>query len=94
MSENLIEPKNFDLIEESIYPLTIVSDRYNGTYSGGKFTAWNREPDDVPEGITGDDCSCHFFWLHNHIVCGVGDTIQEAIGNLYINLNREVDDDE
>lgn len=88
MSEIMID-ENFKTIVDSIYPLTIVSDRYNGTYSGGKFTAWNREPDDIPEGISGDDCSCFEFWLDNEIVCGVGNTIQEAIGNLYININRE-----
>lgn len=27
------------------YPLTIIADRYNGTYSGGRFTAWNMDYD-------------------------------------------------
>ena len=26
-----------------IYPLTIINDRYAGTYSGGIFTAWNMD---------------------------------------------------
>ena len=78
-----------DTIFDSIYPLTITSDRYGGTYSGGKFTAWHLDPDAVPEGINGDDCGCYSFWKHNEIVCGVGDTIEEAVGNLYIALKKQ-----
>lgn len=77
-----------DLTIESIYPLTITSDRYTGTYSGGKFTAWNLEPSEIPEEAFGDDVCCWEFWKYNKIPCGVGNTIEEAIGNLYIELKR------
>lgn len=45
-----------------IYPLTICKDRYTGTYSGGEWTAWNCDPDDVPVDICLDDVACAEFW--------------------------------
>lgn len=75
-----------DFMEDEIYPLTIVADRYNGAYSGGKFTAWNLLAEDIPEGIEGDDCDCHSFWLENEIVCGKGRTVSEALSDLYVKL--------
>lgn len=75
-------------IIESIYPLTVVTDRYTGAYSGGKFTAWNLEPSEMPDGMFGDDCDCMEFWRNNEIVCGKGNTIEEAIGNLYLELRK------
>lgn len=81
-----------DLITDSIYPLTIVSDRYTGAYSGGKYTAWNLEPSEVPAEINADDTTRHFFWIDlvidNEIPHGVGNTIEEAVGNLYLALNK------
>lgn len=49
--------KDFD-----IYPLTITKDRYMGTYSGGEWTAWNCDADDVPAEIACDDVTCCEFW--------------------------------
>ncbi len=60
-----------------IYPLTIVKDRYTGTYSGGIFTAWNIEADEVPTDIYGDDTECRNFWS-DALVVGRGDTAEEA----------------
>ena len=45
-----------------LYPLTIVKDRYTGVYSGGIWTAWNCNPDDVPNDIYADDVACCGFW--------------------------------
>lgn len=45
-----------------IYPLTIIHDRYAGTYSGGLFTAWNLYPNSIPSEICDDDSTCAFFW--------------------------------
>lgn len=51
--------KNGDkIVSDGVYPLTVVADRYSGAYSGGKWTAWNLYPWDVPGGIFGDDCGC------------------------------------
>ena len=75
-----------DTIFESIYPLTIVSDRYGGVYSHGAFTAWNLETYEVPTEISGDDVTCMNFWHKNKIPCGKGQTVEEAVGNLYLLL--------
>ena len=40
---------------ESYYPTTIVIDRYNGCYSGGKWLAFPCFFYDVPEEIEGED---------------------------------------
>ena len=84
-----------------IYPLTIIIDRYSGTYSGGEFTVWNLYPETIPDDIYSDDCTCADFWRelnHDeksynyrkyHDKCGVGNTIQEAIDNLQNNLSHD-----
>lgn len=80
-----------DFMEDEIYPLTIIADRYNGAYSGGSYTAWNLYPHDVPGCVYGDDCECHRFWLKNEIVCGKGNTVSEALADLYIKLKGGVE---
>ena len=86
-----------------IYPLTIVRDRYSGVYSGGVFTAWHCDAEYIPEGISADDIGCDECWRDirndrewkNQI--GFGDTIEEAIADLfsklnYIEINDELED--
>ena len=76
-----------DTIVGSIYPLTVVADRYNGMYSGGAFTAWNKYNDELPSGIFGDDTKCREFWAKNdNTLCGRGDTVDSAIADLYCKL--------
>lgn len=71
-------------IQDSIYPLTVVADRYSGVYSGGAFTAWNKYNDELPSAIFGDDISCMEFWSENdNTLCGKGDTVDSAIADLY-----------
>lgn len=65
-----------------LYPLTIIKDRYGGVYSGGQYTAWNLEPQEIPTQIFYDDVSCYGFWLENKVPVGKGDTPQEAIKKL------------
>lgn len=88
-----------ETIFDVIYPLTIVMDRYSGVYSGGLFTAWNLEPCDVPIDILSDDVTCMDFWygvngdvlsgvIRDDIICGVGNTPDEAAANLYARLRR------
>ena len=77
-----------DTIFESIFPLTIVADRYSGVYSHGAFTAWNLEAYEVPAEIAGDDVTCMNFWNKNIIPCGKGATVEEAVCNLYIELHK------
>ena len=63
-----------------IYPLVIVKDRYNGTYSGGKWTAWNLGY--VPSKVDSDDSDCCEFFSAVGITYGRGETPQEAIDDL------------
>ena len=68
-----------------IYPLVIVCDRYNGTYSGGKYTAWNHCLDEIPQEIEGDDVECMGFWwgeASEKYTVGKGSTIAEAVEDL------------
>lgn len=82
-----------EFIEDTIYPLTIISDRYSGVYSGGNYTAWNLYADEVPEGVYADDCECYEFWMENKIICGKGRTTSEALADLYLKLKGGVNND-
>lgn len=55
-----------------IYPLTIIRDRYNGVYSGGVYTAWNKYWSDIPDSVAGDDISCCEFWSRTKTIVGLG----------------------
>jgi hypothetical protein len=83
-----------------IYPVTIIYDRYGGTYSHGKWIAWNEEPQQVPEATTGDDVTCAEFW-HNFqqgetqnshgkpLFCGKGNTPEGAFQFLAFLCNED-----
>jgi hypothetical protein len=65
------------------YPVTIVLDRYGGTYSGGAWIAWPLLPEDIPGEPTGDDTAAIVFWSNPRIhSCGRGSTPNEALANL------------
>lgn len=84
--EGRIEGVN-PFIEDTIYPLTIIADRYNGTYSGGSFLAWNLDADVIPEGAQGyDGFDALDFWEDNKIPCGKGRTVSEAVLDLYVKM--------
>ena len=55
-----------------IYPLTVVSDRYTGTYSGGEYTAWN----------------LYDYFRTTRDIYGRGDTPNEAAIDLSKQLKR------
>lgn len=75
-------------MKNEIYPCTIVNDRYNGIYSGGKWTAWNLDAENVPSEINGGDMACLNFWEVESecYIIGRGNTIIEAYKNLYERL--------
>ena len=55
----------FNKLDIDVYPVTIKSDRYSGTYNGGyNFTAWSCEEEDIPEDIDGCDVECAKAWHH------------------------------
>ena len=67
---------------DDIHPLTIISDRYSGCYSSGKYLAFYLEPWDVPREVDGSDRVCaHFWWSDDckEFVIGKGDTPEKAI---------------
>lgn len=80
------------------YPLTVLMDRYSGIFSGGKFTAWNRDPDLIPEDVYGGDMESASFWEKHYkeqasvkdgfYIIGVGNTPEEAIEDL---IQKQID---
>lgn len=63
-----------------VYPVTIVMDRYDGAYSGARWTAWNLyEP---PHGCLDGDVECAEFWGGLDIPVGKGQSPAEAYENL------------
>jgi hypothetical protein len=73
--------------EGILYPVVIMQDRYMGVYSGGKWTAWNCEPDEIPPEVYGNDEECRNAWRGIHdgkrpFVYGFGDTIEDAISRM------------
>lgn len=52
----------YELAQEDIYPLTVVRDRYNGTYSGASYLAFNLDSNFVPSEIHDSDVPCSYFW--------------------------------
>lgn len=73
--------------KEEVYPLTIVMDRYNGSYSGAKYLAFNLYPEDdiFIEFIGGSDPQEMDFWYdgyHKNYKIGKGSTPDEALKDL------------
>lgn len=85
---NKFEPDIFN----AIYPLTIVADKYGGVYSGGKFLAFNCLPNEVPKDINEDFPYCRNFWMSRRTSyepkTGKGQTVEEAVENLYRQLKN------
>jgi hypothetical protein len=84
---------------KEIYPVTIISDRYGGTYSGSAWLAFNRDPEDVPEDVSADDVTCAMFWEHQRSMeildrkhampIGRGNGPDEALQDLYRRIPEE-----
>lgn len=77
-----------DAKPKDIWPLTVIKDRYNGTYSGGKWTAWNKEVTDISSSISADDSICAEFFADPDVVYGKGNTPQAAIDDLRRKLDE------
>lgn len=52
----------YELAQQDIYPLTVIRDRYNGTYSGASYLAFNLDSNSVPSEVHGSDTPCSYFW--------------------------------
>ena len=64
------------------YPLTIISDRYHGTYSKGNYLAFPYDYWRLPLEIDGDDIECMLFWDKFDGAVGRGSTPFDAIVDL------------
>ena len=64
------------------YPTTIIADRYNGTYSGGKYTCWAMDADMIPPEVEGGDAECYHFWHTTDLIVGKGATPDKAMLDL------------
>ena len=73
-----------------MYPITIVKDRYGGTYSGGAFLAFNLPCEEIPLEIDADDVTCYKFWKDTKIEVGKGATPDEGLNNLDPNWLNEL----
>lgn len=73
-----------------IYPITIICDRYSGSFSGGKFTAWNLDYDCIPSAVNGGDIEHSTFFLDDRddYVIGIGNTPNKALKDLIKKLNQ------
>lgn len=72
-------------IYDDIYPLTVIKDRYSGAFSGGEYTAWKLEINEIPTEIFGEDPECQDFWygkIGKAFTVGKGKTMEEAVENL------------
>ena len=71
----------------TIYPCTVIADRYGGCYSGGVWTAFPCDPECVPEDPQGGDGDAAGFW-DGKVLAGVADTPDEAVAALIKMLNE------
>ena len=64
------------------YPVTIISDRYHGCYSGAEWLAFPLERDEVPEEVCGEDMEEMTFWDDYTGLVGKGATPDAAYADL------------
>ena len=71
---------------QDIYPITIVQDRYGGTYSGAAFLCFGCEYYEIPQEVNGDDIEAMIFWdntnlntYHANLRIGKGETPDDAL---------------
>lgn len=75
---------------DTIWPVTIVKARYQGSYEGGLWLAFDCQYWQVPEAVYGDDISCSTFFdeynksnrKKNPLKIGRGETPEEALKDL------------
>ena len=70
---------------KELYPVTIIMDRYSGTYSGASWLAFNLDYNEIPDAVCGSDIDCLNFWENEgkDMVVGKGAYPQEALNDLY-----------
>lgn len=76
---------------EFVYPLTIIKDRYSGSYSGGVYVAYPCEFYEVDEDVAGGDVECMEFWGEFCGVVGRGNSYSEAFSDLVVKMKNIVE---
>ena len=79
---------------KAYYPITIVQDRYGGTYSKAAFLCFGCDFDEVPTEVNSDDVTCRNFWESCQIIVGKGATPVEALNDYtskYKPKNHDID---
>jgi hypothetical protein len=80
-----LEPPAFDMVE----PVTILLDRYGGTYSNGRWLAFPCDPDEVPEAVWDEDIPCMTWWKEaGDFPIGRGRSPNDAYLDLVSRLER------
>ena len=76
MENNIDKTKKVDV--NDVYPLTVIADRYGGTYSHAAYLAFQADYNEIPVEISGDDVRCMNFWMQQQTpgcLCGSFDHI-------------------
>ncbi len=71
------------------YSVTIIDDRYCGSYSGAQWTAWPLSYDQIPEGPEEGDGDCMTFWQTYTFPVGKGATPQAALEDLDVKMKGQ-----
>ena len=77
-----VQKEEYGSQDKDCYPITIVADRYGGTYSGGKWLAFNTDYHKLPVDLDGDDIACANFWKSYKGKVGKGISPEDALRNL------------
>ena len=64
------------------YPVSIICDRFDGIYSGGKWVAFPLRFEDIPTDVNSNDLNCIVFWDNYDEPYGIGDSPDAAFTDL------------
>lgn len=92
MTDSMYPAPAFSREHDEIYPLTVIHSRYQGTYEGGVYLAWNRHFYNINPAAMGDDVECATYFgdsdSHDDGPIGVGRTPNAAIADLRKKLDE------
>lgn len=73
----------------TVYPVTIIASRYQGSYEGGRYVAFHGYPHQIPDEATGSDIECLEYWRSDRsMLVGRGSTPDAAGADLYNRLEK------
>lgn len=75
--------------DSDLYPITIITARYGGSYEGGRYCAFHSYPSDIPWDAVGNDISCCAYWGSTAVeLVGRGSTPNRALADLQARLEN------